>query len=68
MADKGMGIPDTFLHAHYLRTLPDEYGHIKATLQAMKNRDRVEIIRMVDTWYFTIPHKKISQRLSRPPK
>ena len=67
MAEKGMGIPDTFLHARFVRALPDEYGHIKATLQAMKNRDRAEIIRMVGTRYPTLPQKKGPQRSSRPP-
>ena len=47
MAEKGMGIPDTFLHARCVRALPNEYSHVKATLQATKNRDRTEIIRMV---------------------
>ena len=32
MAEKGMGIPDTFLHARFVRALPDEYSHVKATL------------------------------------
>ena len=40
MAEKGMGISDTSLHGHFISALPDEYGHVKATLQAMKNRDR----------------------------
>ena len=40
MAEKAIGIPDTFLHARFVRTLPDEYSNVKATLQAMKNRDR----------------------------
>ena len=57
-AEKGMGIPDTFLHARFVRALPDEYGHIKATLQAMKNRDRAEIIRMVHTRYSTLSPEK----------
>ena len=34
----------------------------------IKNRDRVEIIRMVGTWYSTLPQKKGSQRSSRPPE
>ena len=55
IAEKGMGIPDTFTHARFVCALPDEYGHIKATLQAMKNRDRAEIIRMVRTRYSTLP-------------
>ena len=32
MAEKEMGIPYNFLHAHFVRALPDEYGHVKATL------------------------------------
>ena len=32
MAEKGLGISDTFLLAHFVRALPDEYGHVKATL------------------------------------
>ena len=39
-----MGIPDTFLHACFVRALSDEYGPIKATLQAMDNRDRAKIL------------------------
>ena len=68
MAEKGMGISDTSLHGHFISALPDEYGHVKATLQAMKNRDRVAIIRMVGTRYSTLPQKKGSQRSSRPPE
>ena len=63
-----MVIPDIFLHARFVRALPDEYRHVKATLQAMKNRDRAEIIRMVGTRYSTLPQKKGSQRSSRPPE
>ena len=55
IAEKGMEIADTFLHARFVRALPDEYGHVKATLQTMKNRDRAEIIRMVGTRYSTLP-------------
>ena len=69
MAEKGMGIPDTtFMHTRFVRTLPDEYGHVKATLQATKNRDRAEIIRMVGTRYSTLLQKKWLQRSSRPPE
>ena len=49
MAETGMGIPDTSLHARFVRALSDEFGHVKATLQAMKIRDRAVIIRMVGT-------------------
>ena len=68
MAEKGVEIPDTSLHAHFVRALPNEYGHVKATLQAVKNRHRTEIICMVGTRYSTLPQKKGSQRSSRPPK
>ena len=34
----------------------------------MKNRDRVEIIRIVGTRYRTLLQKKVSQRSSRPPE
>ena len=68
MVEKGMGIPNTFLHARFLRALLDEYGHVKAMLQATNNRDRAEIIRMVGTRYSTLPQKKGSQRSSRPPE
>ena len=68
MAEKGMVIFDTFLHVRFVRALPGEYGHVKATLQAMKNRDRDEIIRMVGTRYSTLPQKKGSQRSSRSPE
>ena len=50
MHEKGIGrIPDAVLHAHFVRALPDEYSLVKETLQAMRNRDRDEIIRMVST-------------------
>ena len=68
MAEKGMGISYTFLHARLIRALIKEYGHVKATLQAMKNRDRAKIIRMVGTRYSTLPQKKRSQRSFRPPE
>ena len=68
MAEKTMGTPDIFLYARFVRALPDEYDHVKATLQAMKNQDRAEIIRMVCTRYSTLPQKKGSQRSSRPPE
>ena len=67
MAEKGMGIPDTFLHALSVRALSDEYGHVKGTLQVRKNCDRAEIMRMVGTRYSTLPQMKGSQRSSRPP-
>ena len=63
-----MGVFDIFLHASFVHALPDEYGHAKVTLQAMKNHDRVEIICMVGTRYSTLPHKKGLQRSSRPPE
>ena len=68
MAEKGIGIPGTFLHAFFVRGLPDECGHVEATLQVMKNRDRTEIIRMVGVRYSTLLQKKGSQRSSRPPE
>ena len=68
MAEKGVGIPDTFLHTRFVRALPDEYSHVKATLQAMKNRDRAVIIRMVGTRYSTLHQKRGSQRSSQPPE
>ena len=68
MAEKGMGIPDTFLHVRFALALSDEYGHVKATLQAMKDRDRAEIIRTVGTRYSTMPQKKGSQRSFRLPE
>ena len=50
MHEKGIGrIPDAVVHARFVRALPDEYSLVKETLQAMKNRDRDEIIRMVNT-------------------
>ena len=66
MAEKGTIIPDTFQHARFSHALPDEYGYAKATLQAMKNHERAEIIRMFATRYSTLPQKKGSQRSSRP--
>ena len=67
MEEKGIGrIPDTVLHARFVRALPAEYNHAKETLQSMKNRDRDEIIRVVSTRYFNLPQKKVAQRSSRP--
>ena len=57
-------IPDTVLHAHFVRALPAEYDHAKETLQSMKNRDRDEIIRVVSTRYSNLPPKK--GRSARP--
>ena len=38
MEEKGMRrIPDTVLHARFVRALPAEYEHAKETLQSMKN-------------------------------
>ena len=68
MTEKVMGIPDTLLHARFVCALPGEYYIVKVTLQAMKNRNRAEIIRMVGTRYFTLPQKKESQRSSWPPE
>ena len=68
MTEKRMGIPDTFLHARFVCALPDEYGHVKATLQMMKNCNRAEIIGTVGTQYSTLPQKKGSQRSSQPPE
>ena len=68
MAEKGTEIPATFLHARFICALPDEYGPVKATMQAMKNCDRAEIIRMAGTGYSTLPQKKGSQWSPRPPE
>ena len=65
MAEKGMVIPYTFLLARLVRALPNEYGPVKGMVQAMKNRDRVEIIHMVGTRYSTLPQKEGSQWSSR---
>ena len=56
-------IPDTVLHARFVRALPAEYDHAKETLQSMKNRDRDEIIRVVSTRYFNLPPKKGGEAL-----
>ena len=59
MHEKGIGrIPDAVLHARFVRALPDEYSLVKETLQAMKNRDRDEIIRMVSTRHSNLPQKR----------
>ena len=68
MPEKGIGIPDNFLHARFVPALPDEYYHIKATLQTMTNRDRAEIICMVGTRCSTLLQKKGSKRSCRPPE
>ena len=69
ITEKGVEIPDTSLHAPFVRALPDEYGQVKATLQAMKNRDRAEIICMVVTRYSTLPQKRGRRgRPGRPSK
>ena len=69
MHEKGIGrIPDAVLHARFVRALPDEYSLVKETLQAMRNRDRDEIIRMVSTRYSNLPRKNGAQRSSRQPE
>ena len=69
MHEKGIGrIPEAVLHARFVRALPDEYSFVKETLQAMKNRDRDEIIRMVSTRHSNLPQKKGAQRTSRQPE
>ena len=69
MHEKGIGrIPDAVLHARFVRALPDEYSLVKKTLQAMRNRDRDEIIRMVSTRHSNLPQKKGAQRSSRQPE
>ena len=69
MHEKGIGrIPEAVLHARFVRALPDEYSLVKETLQAMKNRDRDEIIRMVSTRHSNLPQKKGAQRTSRQPE
>ena len=69
MYEKGIGrIPETVLHARFVRALPDEYSLVKETLQSMKNRDRDEIIRMISTRYSNLPQKKGEQRSSRQPE
>ena len=58
MHEKGIGrIPDAVLHARFVRVLPDEYFLVKETLQAMRNRYRDEIIRMVSTRHSNLPQK-----------
>ena len=69
MHEKGIGrIPDAVLHARFVRALPDEYPLVKETLQAMRNRDRDEIIRMVSTRHSNLPRKNGAQRSSRQPE
>ena len=69
MHEEGIGrIPDAVLHARFVRALPDEYSLVKETLQAMKNRDRDEIIRMVSTRHSNLPRKNGAQRSSRQPE
>ena len=69
MYEKGIGrIPETVLHARFVRALPDEYSLVKETLQSMKNRDRDKIIRMISTRYSNLPPKKGAQRSSRQPE
>ena len=69
MHEKGIRrIPDAVLHARFVRALPDEYSLVKETLQAMRNRDRDEIICMVSTRHSKLPRKKGAQRSSRQPE
>ena len=69
MHEKGIGrIPDAVVHARFVRALPDEYSLVKETLQAMKNRVRDEIIRMVSTRHSNLPRKNGAQRSSRQPE
>ena len=66
MHEKGIGrIPDAVLHARFVRALPDEYSLVKETLQAIRNQDWDEIIRMVSTRHSNLPQKKGAQRSSR---
>ena len=68
MHEKGIGgIPDAVLHARFI-LLPDEYSLVNETLQAMRNRDRDEIIRMISTRHSNLPQKKGAQRSSRQPE
>ena len=63
MHEKGIGrIPDAVLHARFVRALRDEYSLVKETLQAIRNGDRDEIIRMVSTRHSNLPQKKGAQR------
>ena len=67
MHEKGIGrIPDAVLHARFVRA--DQYSLVKETLQAMRNRDRDEIIRMVSTRHSNLPQKKGAQGSSRQPE
>ena len=67
--NEGIGrIPETVLHAHFIRALPDEYSLVKETLQSMTNRNRDEIMRMISTRYSNLPQKKGAQRSSRQPE
>ena len=69
MHEKGIGrIPDAVLHARLVPALPDEYSLVKETLQAIRNRDRDEIIRMVSTRHSNLPQTKGAQRSSRQPE
>ena len=69
MYEKGIGrIPETVLHARFVRALPDEYSLVKETLQSMKNRDRDKILQMISTRYSNLPQKKRAQRSSRQPE
>ena len=69
MHEKGIGrISEAVLHARFVRALPEEYSLVKETLQAMKNRDRDEIIRIASTRPSNLPQKKGAQRTSRRPE
>ena len=46
-------IPDTVLHARFVRALPAKYDHAKKTIQSIKTWDGEEIIRVVSTRYST---------------
>lgn len=61
-------IPDAIGHIRFVSTLSDECTHTKETLQAMKHRDRDEIIRMLGTKNSNLPQKNGSQQSSRPPE
>ena len=65
MKGKGMGrIPETVLHARFVRALPVEYDHAKETLQSIKTGDRD----VVSKRYSNLPERKGAQRSSQTPE
>ena len=68
LADTRPGLPTGVGPMIDVRSGEARDPYLAETLQAMKNRDRDEIIRMVSTRHSNLPQKKGAQRTSRQPE